>query len=561
MIRTLFQSISLLCVALGQPAFFSWLGPFASTLGFALFWRTLGGVSLQKIGKISFLWFFLVQLIQLSWMANLEYQGIYILVVYFILSAGLAWQFSFMTKIMHKASCVDWLFMAAMAALWTLFEWGRLHVLCGFAFNFLGLSLSCYNFPLQMASLFGVLGMSFWVMLSNLAAWRFFRVPSLFHGIKWVILVSIPYLYGFFYVGYYNQKHLQGNQDSYSILLMQTGVSPAQKYSLKGREQEFVSPMDQWDRILESISLQKETFLDLLVLPEAAVPFGLDLYIYTSKEVRSLFSRHFGEHVLSFFPPQKKPFALRERVSNAYILQTLANFFNAPVLSGLDYQSGDGEFYNSAFYFEPNSFFPKRYDKRVLLPLAEYMPFSFLNGLSQYYGIKDFFTRGRESKVFSESFLISPSICYEELFPSLMREGRLHGAQLFVNLSNDGYYPSSRLPIQHFTQGLIRGVENGVPLVRSCNTGVTAAVDCLGRVIGKLEDEKGSVENVSGCLFVQVPRDHHITGFVLWGEYPLILACFFFILVAAIRSFKKRFPSTQHSREMEIELDENRGSG
>ena len=167
------------------------------------------------------------------------------------------------------------------------------------------------------------------------------------------------------------------------------------------------------------------------------------------------------------------------------------------------------------------------------------MPFSYLKGLSQYYGIEDFFTSGSESEVFSVPFLISPSICYEELFPALIRKGRKKGSELFVNLSNDGWYPSSKLPMQHFTQGLIRTVENGVPLIRACNTGVTGAVDSLGRVIAKLQDESGDVEKVSGCLLVKVPLDVHKTGFVLWGEAPLIVFCFFFVLCVAYIQYNK----------------------
>ncbi len=540
MIRFALQSISLLCVALGQPAFLPWLGPVASTIGFAMHWKSLDGLPLKMIGKISFLWFFCVQLVQISWMANLEYQGLYIIVLYLCLSAGLAWQFSFITKIAHKAPRFHWAFMMSIASLWTLLEWGRLHILCGFAFNFVGVSLSCYTLPLQMASLFGILGMSFWVIISNLVAWRLFRAPSLSQGIKWTMLVSIPYVYGFFYIEHYNHKFLQEKQDPYAVLLMQTALSPSQKYSLKGREEEFISPLKQWERILESVSWQKKNSLDLLALPEAAVPFGFDTCVYKGSDVQLLFERFFGEEVLSSFPDLNKPFSIGSRVSNAYILQTLSNFFDAPVLSGLDYQAENGEFFNSAFYFEPGSRIPKRYDKRVLLPLAEYMPFSFLTALSQYYGIKDFFTKGLQAKVFSDSFLLSPSICYEELFPSLMREGRKKGAKLFVNLSNDGYYPSSKLPIQHFTQGLIRTVENGIPLIRSCNTGVTAAVDSFGRVLAKLQDEKGNVENAFGCLLAAVPKDQHLTGFALWGDIPLIVVSFLFVFFVLMGTFLKK---------------------
>jgi apolipoprotein N-acyltransferase len=546
-IRFVLQSVSLLCVALGQPVFLPWLGPIASTIGFAVHWKSLDGLPLKEVGIVSFAWFFLVQLIQISWMANLEFQGIYILVVYFLLSAGLALQFSYISKIVRKSSSIDWKVMVFIAALWTLFEWGRLYVLCGFAFNFLGISLSCYLPSLQLASIFGIFGLSFWVVITNLASLNFFRTPSIRQGVYCLAIISIPYVYGLLTFEYFIQKDTYRKKEVYSTLLLQTALSPSQKYSLKGREGEFISPLMQWEKILYSISSHKEKALDLIVLPEAAVPFGLDIYLYKSSDIQLLFEKCFGELPKDCFPDLKMPFSIGSRVSNAYILQALANYFNSSVLSGLDYQSEIGEFFNSAFYFKPGSEYPKRYDKRVLLPLAEYMPFTFLTALSRYYGIQDFFVKGRKAEVFSESLLLSPSICYEELFPSLIREGRKAGAHLFVNLSNDGYYPSSKLPEQHFTHGLIRSVENGVPLIRSCNTGVTAAVDSFGRVLDKMQDEKGGVENISGGLFVQVPREHHLTGFVIWGDFPLILFSFAFVLLSwkSIRRNQAPFPLSE----------------
>ncbi len=540
-IRPLIQIASLLCVALGQPAFFPWLGPMAASVGLGLLWKSLDGFSSKNVGRISFLWFLCVQLIQLSWMISLAYQGIYILFVYFLLSAGLALQFAFLTTWIYKIPRLNWLFMSALAALWTLLEWSRLHILCGFAFNFLGISLACYPISLQMASLFGILGMSFWVIVTNLAALRFFRERLPSQLLQLLLLVILPCLYGFIHIKYHESEH---SRETHRALLVQTALTPSEKYSLKGRESDFIFPIRQWEKALESIASQKTEDVDLIALPEAVVPFGLDLYIYNMEEVSALFTKFFGEKVRTLFPQAGVPFAQGKRVSNAYILQTLAHIFNAPVLAGLDYQETSGEFYNSAFYFEPGSAFPKRYDKRVLLPLAEYMPFSWLSFLSQYYGIKDFFSAGRQAEVFSGSSLrISPSVCYEELFPMLMREGRKKGADLFVNLSNDGWYPSSKLPVQHFTQGLIRSVENGIPLLRACNTGVTGAVDSLGRVKEVLRDGKGSVENVAGCLLVEILKERHVTGFVLWGEIPLILGCFLLVALAGMRLFQERDPS------------------
>src|SRR3989338_3961804 len=139
-------------------------------MGFAVCWYSLKGLSQKQIGVVSFVWFFFVQLVQLSWLANLRYQGVYILLVYLLVSAGLALQFSFITRVVHKIFCLDWLSIGFIASIWTLFEWSRLYFLCGFAFNFSGIALSCSTLSLQIASLFGVLGMSFWFMVTNLVA-------------------------------------------------------------------------------------------------------------------------------------------------------------------------------------------------------------------------------------------------------------------------------------------------------------------------------------------------------------------------------------------------------
>ena len=89
----------------------------------------------------------------------------------------------------------------------------------------------------------------------------------------------------------------------------------------------------------------------------------------------------------------------------------------------------------------------------------------------------------------SSSVKISPSICMEEMYSFIVRGGRLLNADLLLNITNDGWYPNSRLPKQHFDHGRIRAVENGLPLVRACNTGVTGAVDALGREIASLKDD------------------------------------------------------------------------
>lgn len=543
----LLQVLSGVMVALGQPAFFPALGLLASIMGFSLFWKSLDLMNSNKSFKVSFIWFFLVQLIQLSWLVSLEYQGFYILILYVFLSAGMALQFACLTFILWKSFRLESPTLLAIAALWTLFEWSRFYVVCGFAFNCIGVLLSGSYIPLQMASLFGVLGMSFWVMFTNLLGFKMLRFFSKANLWKWIIVFTIPYLYGFLHVTYHDS--IQSKEKEYSVLLIHPSLTPSQKDLLRDREDEFILPLKQWERILKWVSQEKYGSLDLIVLPEAVVPFGFDQYIYRKEEVHSIFFQYFGEAVKNSFPRGKEPFGFLGNVSNAYILQTISNFFSSVVLAGLDYEDENGLFYNSMFCFQKGEFSPVRYDKRVLLPLAEYMPFTFLQSLSDYYGISNFFTKGKSSKIFSGKMSISPSICYEELFPMLVREGRKKGANLFVNITNDGWYPFSKLSEQHFTQGLIRSVENGVPLVRSCNIGVTAAVDSLGRSIAAFSEKEG------GFLFVKVPSYHYKTVFLFVGEKGLVVICCVFMGIGFFAFFIRT--SLSLTDRSKIDLDEN----
>ena len=147
--------------------------------------------------------------------------------------------------------------------------------------------------------------------------------------------------------------------------------------------------------------------------------------------------------------------------------------------------------------------------------------------------IVDFFTHGKEAKVFEGNCPLNISICYEECFSHLMREGKLNGAKLFVNVTNDAWYPSSRLPLKHFDLGKLRAIENGVPLVRACNTGVTAAVDSLGRVVDTLGNEK--LEWQKGVLFVPLDLYSYPTLYTYFGDYLIVAISLFFLIIALIK--------------------------
>lgn len=403
--------------------------------------------------------------------------------------------------------------LLAISALWTLMEWGRFHILCGYSWNPVGLALSP-SYALQMAAVFGILGLTFYVVLVNLFAFRMSSKKRISSFCTWGILGIFPYLFGLIYSHYYDAQKVNNNQ--LFCALVQTGLLPAEKIPLKGKIQAFISPYDQWRNIL-SLLRKPEQQLDLVVLPESAVPFTNSQCVYSQKKVEQIFMEVFGPGVSASFPT-----VFEEKVSNAFWTQTLANYLGAEVIIGLDHQDMGGTTHNSAFWFEPGGKEPSRYDKRILMPLAEYLPFEWLRSLAGNYGIREFFTPGEQVSIIGKRLPMSISICYEETFPNPIRKGRKEGAKLLVNITNDAWYPFSRLPSQHFALARLRAVENGIPLIRACNTGITAAVDSLGRETARLQETKPTGELHAATLYTAVDAREHFTPYLLWGDAGII---------------------------------------
>lgn len=511
--------LSWLVVALGQPAWSPWLAPLAACIGYALFWKVAAEIPFSKARFWTATgWFGAVQLIQLSWMTSTEFQGFYILFVYLAVALWLGLQFGLVTLFIDKIPLV------ATAALWTLLEWTRLFVLCGFSWNPVGLSLSAFAAPMQAASLFGVLGLSFLVILTNLAFWKNRRAVA-------ISLAIFPYIFGVVHTRLHQSKIDQS--ETMTIGLVQTGLLPSQKIPIDGRIHEFIPPYQQWHRIINLLKAHQTQPLDLVVLPELSVPLSAHHAAYSSSIVKHIIEDVFGK--VDQVNLENTP-----KVSNQFWVQSIGKIFKTDVIAGLQAED-EGLHYTSAFYCPHNSEKFERYDKRILLPLAEYVPFEWVKALTRSYGITEFFTHGKESKVFAGKVPLSACICYEETFSHLMRQGRQKGASLFVNLTNDNWYPNSRLPQQHFDHARLRAVENGVPMVRACNTGVTAAVDSLGRIIGQIVEEQRA-----DVLVANVPLYHYATLYSLWGDWGIVsLSAFFLLICLYVGGFKGIFKKAE----------------
>jgi apolipoprotein N-acyltransferase len=148
----------------------------------------------------------------------------------------------------------------------------------------------------------------------------------------------------------------------------------------------------------------------------------------------------------------------------------------------------NGPLFNSAVLISPSGEWTARYDKVHLVPFGEYLPFptlfSFAGGLTKEVGEFQHGTSHRPLDAGDKH--LGVFICYESIFPDEVRQSADQGAQVFVNISNDGWYGDSGAYAQHLNQTRMRAIENNRWLLSATDTGVTASVDPWGRVVARI---------------------------------------------------------------------------
>jgi apolipoprotein N-acyltransferase len=144
--------------------------------------------------------------------------------------------------------------------------------------------------------------------------------------------------------------------------------------------------------------------------------------------------------------------------------------------------------FNSAVLVSPTGEWTARYDKVHLVPFGEYLPFpslfAFAGGLTKEVG--EFQHGASRAPLDAGGMRLGVFICYESVFPDEVRQFANSGAQVLVNLSNDGWYGDSGAYAQHLNQTRMRAIENGRWLLSATNTGVTASIDPYGRTVERL---------------------------------------------------------------------------
>ncbi len=540
--------VPLIVVGYAQPDFHGIFSLLAYLGAHAIFWLYLLQNTSRKKHRffLGILWFSGVQCIQLFWFNAFDYHGFYIVFAYLFLAIFMGLQYGLLMLLLPQSKQdLTNLHVLSLASAWTLFEWVRLFIFCGFAFNPLGLALGGSQVTLQLASLVGILGMTFWVIWVNGLGLRLMIHRNPLEVFFYVGIASFPVLFGLINISWHGNE--KNHALKHEVVLVQPGLRMEEKNIFMDRIENFIDPFRQWEMIFSYIPQDKK--IDFIVLPEAAVPFGAYSSVYPIEIAVDVLQKHFGQQIVTHLPLYKPYVHIdakgQETVNNAFFVKTLANHSQADVIIGMDcVDEKIRQNYNAAFYFSPDRLLPERYEKQVLVPVGEYIPFKLLRKITAKYGIENFFSPGPGSKVFQGKKPFSISICYEECFSHIIRQGKKLGAHLFINLTNDAYYPNTRLPRVHFDLGKIRAIENGVPVLRSCNNGVTSCIDCLGKA-QVLQNESGDFEWVKGSLATSISQYHYKTLYSLIGNYLIIGVSVIVFCIFLLFSLRKVFLSKE----------------
>jgi apolipoprotein N-acyltransferase len=227
---------------------------------------------------------------------------------------------------------------------------------------------------------------------------------------------------------------------------------------------------------------------------------------------------------LVIWPETALPYLLERHAELAPMIAAAAG--GATVALGTQREDGL-QFWNNLTVISPNGRVTARYDKHHLVPFGEYIPLGDL--AYRWFGLRAFAAReGAGYTAGTGPALLNlgpdlgkalPLICYEAVFPQDVNAAPAR-ADWILQITNDAWFGTLSGPFQHADQARLRAIEQGLPLVRVANTGVTAVYDARGQVLATLPF------GTDGYLDADLPAALPATPFSRWGEMPaLVLLC------------------------------------
>ena len=395
--------------------------------------------------------------------------------------------------------------LAALPALWVVLEWIRTEIpVWGFGWNLAGYSQAKILPVARLASFLGVYGVSFLIVFVNTAlflAFRFIRDKINMREMTIATMAVAAFVGGMTALVHLPVPVAPSPAASIAAGVIQANIPQSEKWDPEFR----ASLLNQYIQLSAMAAAEKP---ELLVWPEAAWP--------------------------GFFNEDAEAKDIQEFARSSKLALLAGSLYRDPVTRRI---------YNSTYLIDADGKVTNRYDKIRLVPFGEFVPAA---GFFRLFGLEKFahslgvseFSEGSEYTVFelknpaeaglkpdpaSSDIKFSTLICFEDIFPQLSRAFVARGAQFLVMITNDAWFGESAAPYQHFQAATFRAIENGVPVIRASNTGVSGFIAPSGEVIAKIQDRFGSDTWITGGLSVMLPLAKHDTVYQRFGyRFPLI---------------------------------------
>ncbi len=350
---------------------------------------------------------------------------------------------------------------------WSLTEWTRGHILTGFPWNFVGYT---WDLPmLQVCAWIGIYGLSFLTVLAAtiwMAGSRILMVSTL-------IVTMALWTAGTYRA---DKGNALGNT-GVNMRIIQPCVQQEIKWSPEYAEKNV-------NLHIALSQLEAEKPLKVIIWPEAAVP----LFLETHPQLR--------DHLKEAIP------------SGAYLL------------TGAPRKDSAGlAVWSSLFVLDSQGGISAHYDKTHLVPFGEYVPFRKILPIDKLTpGTMDY-SPGSKLETLEVDGIppFSPLICYEAIFPGKVINPETDPKWL-LNITNDAWYGHTSGPYQHLAIVRVRAIEEGMPLVRAANNGISAVMDAYGKILYHLD------LNEIGFIDFDLPKAlMYRTFYSTWREFPFVL--------------------------------------
>lgn len=372
------------------------------------------------------------------------------------------------------------------AALWVALEMIRCRFLSGFPWNLLGSSQFQMTPLLQISAVTGVYGVSFlivWTSVSLLCAGVMlcsrrrneptvsaqpqpFRAPAHIGGYDTFLpLLAVAIVFA---TGYYRIVHAPETTRSIRLTSIQPSIPQTMIWDSSANDKRFAELFALTERALSNRT-------DALLWPEAALP---ELNEASFLALTNLAAQHKLWFIFGADDVVLRPGATNDQ---------------------------DIIYFNGAWMLSPRGLIADNYHKRRLVIFGEYIPLvDWLPFIKWFTPITGGFASGTNAAQFHLRDLgvrAAPLICFEDCFPHGAREHVNEDTDLLINLTNDGWFGEGAEQWQHLGNAVFRAIENGVPLVRSCNNGVTCWVDPQGRIRDVFRDPRDSAYGAGFTTF------------------------------------------------------------